>query len=38
MNERGSKTEKAAGALKPVPMKLFAAWEDRTPPYNCVPR
>lgn len=26
------------GGTKPVPMKLFAAWEvDRTPP-NCVPR
>ncbi|XP_030369218.1 phosphofurin acidic cluster sorting protein 2 isoform X2 [Scaptodrosophila lebanonensis] len=26
------------GAQKPVPMKLFAAWEvDRTPP-NCIPR
>ncbi|CAM1328413.1 Uncharacterised protein g9749 [Pycnogonum litorale] len=24
--------------MKPVPMKLFAAWEvDRTPP-NCIPR
>lgn len=24
-------------ASKPVSMKLFAAWEDRTPP-NCIPR
>ncbi|XP_063704052.1 phosphofurin acidic cluster sorting protein 2 isoform X2 [Culicoides brevitarsis] len=32
------KTEKSSGTSKPVPMKLFAAWEvDRTPP-NCVPR
>lgn len=27
-----------ANGQKPVPMKLFAAWEvDRTPP-NCIPR
>lgn len=32
------KTDKSSGSSKPVPMKLFAAWEvDRTPP-NCVPR
>lgn len=32
------KTEKSSGNSKPVPMKLFAAWEvDRTSP-NCVPR
>lgn len=28
----------APGAVKPVPMKLFATWEvDRTPS-NCIPR
>lgn len=35
-----TKVEKNAGSMsgKPVPMKLFAAWEvDRTPP-NCIPR
>lgn len=42
----GSTANNAAGGAshvhhqngKPVPMKLFAAWEvDRTPP-NCIPR
>lgn len=34
-----SKTDKmSSSGGKPVPMKLFAAWEvDRTPP-NCIPR
>ncbi|KAL5284951.1 PACS1 family protein [Megaselia abdita] len=33
-----SKTDKMSSSGKPVPMKLFAAWEvDRTPP-NCIPR
>ncbi|XP_026314889.1 phosphofurin acidic cluster sorting protein 1 [Hyposmocoma kahamanoa] len=33
-----NKSEKMTNASKPVPMKLFAAWEvDRTPS-NCIPR
>ncbi|XP_041968996.1 phosphofurin acidic cluster sorting protein 1 isoform X2 [Aricia agestis] len=33
-----SKSEKMTNTSKPVPMKLFAAWEvDRTPS-NCIPR
>ncbi|KAF9796371.1 hypothetical protein SFRURICE_001944 [Spodoptera frugiperda] len=32
-----NKSEKMTNASKPVPMKLFAAWEvDRTPS-NCIP-
>lgn len=32
------KSEKMTNSSKPVPMKLFAAWEvDRTPS-NCIPR
>ncbi|XP_052834877.1 phosphofurin acidic cluster sorting protein 2 isoform X4 [Drosophila gunungcola] len=34
----GGMTSGGANGQKPVPMKLFAAWEvDRTPP-NCIPR
>ncbi|OWR50279.1 hypothetical protein KGM_214721 [Danaus plexippus plexippus] len=33
-----NKSEKMTNTSKPVPMKLFAAWEvDRTPS-NCIPR
>ncbi|XP_055696693.1 phosphofurin acidic cluster sorting protein 2 isoform X2 [Lutzomyia longipalpis] len=38
MTEKTTRFEKMSNFTKPVPMKLFAAWEvDRTPP-NCIPR
>lgn len=42
MTEKSAKGDKTSSSNmssgKPVPMKLFAAWEvDRTPP-NCIPR
>ncbi|XP_059609911.1 phosphofurin acidic cluster sorting protein 2-like isoform X1 [Phlebotomus argentipes] len=38
MTEKSTRLEKMSNFTKPVPMKLFAAWEvDRTPP-NCIPR
>ncbi|GAB0091922.1 phosphofurin acidic cluster sorting protein 2 [Sergentomyia squamirostris] len=38
MTEKSTRFEKMTNFTKPVPMKLFAAWEvDRTPP-NCIPR
>lgn len=39
MTDKITKFDKMSNiATKPVPMKLFAAWEvDRTPP-NCIPR
>lgn len=38
MTEKGTRIERLSNMNKPVPMKLFAAWEvDRTPP-NCIPR
>lgn len=39
MTEKGTRfVDRPSNMNKPVPMKLFAAWEvDRTPP-NCIPR
>lgn len=39
MTEKPARMEKISSNMnKPVPMKLFAAWEvDRTPS-NCIPR
>lgn len=39
MTDKVTKFDKMSNiSTKPVPMKLFAAWEvDRTPP-NCIPR
>ena len=38
MTEKATRIERLSNMNKPVPMKLFAAWEvDRTPP-NCIPR
>lgn len=38
MTEKVPRIERLSNMNKPVPMKLFAAWEvDRTPP-NCIPR
>lgn len=39
MTEKGTRfVDRPNNMTKPVPMKLFAAWEvDRTPP-NCIPR
>lgn len=38
MTEKPTRLERLTNMNKPVPMKLFAAWEvDRTPS-DCIPR